>query len=196
MNGAVHPKQRGPPARLPARARAGKRWRPEEDERLLELAGRYTTASVAGYLGRSPGAVQQRLHRALGLSPHDADGRYTAAELARALRLPGGRVEQWCRRGLIPAEKLGAGRGGIWRIDWDGVSPVGPARGRCRTCGRHLPDGRRRYCPDRCRRTADNVAPPAAGGPAAAATSGATGQEVPRWPTSGRVISRSGRGSG
>ena len=154
MNGTLHRKPPGRPGRLPPRSRAGERWRPEEDDRLLELAGRHTTAAVAGYLGRSPGAVRERLHRRLGLSPHDADGRYTAAELARALRLPAKRVSQWCRRGLIPAEKLGGGRGGIWRIDWDGASPLGPARGRCLTCGRQLLDGRRRHCPEHRRRAA------------------------------------------
>lgn len=139
------PRRAGRSPLPPALGRAGKRWQPEEDERLLELAGTVTSRELARQLGRSVRGVEQRL-RQFGLSPHDADGRYTAAELGRALGIPGERVDQWCRLGLIPAQKVGRGVGGVWRIDWDGRSPIGPAGARCRHCGVQLLDGRRRYC--------------------------------------------------
>ena len=134
--------------RLLGRARVSrsyKRWTPQDDQQLRELAGQFTSAELACYLGRSPRAVGQRLTK-LGLSPHDADGRSTASELARRLGIPEGRVNQWCRLGLIPADKVGTGVGGMWRIEWDGGPPIGPASGRCTMCSRQLLDGRRRYC--------------------------------------------------
>jgi hypothetical protein len=82
------------------------------------------TPRVAGLLGRSLGAIRAR-GSYLGVSPRSEDGRYTASELARELDVPVNTVILWCQRGYLSAEKLGnTPTSGLWRISWDGRSPL------------------------------------------------------------------------
>jgi hypothetical protein len=129
--------------------RAGKRWTPAEDRLLESLCGRIPTAVIARRLARSSRAVQHRLQH-LRVSPHDAHGDYTAAELARIFKLPPSTIVEWCRKGWIPARKVGSGAGGVWRIEWDGLTAILP-RWTCQVCGRSLGHPRGRWCSSRCK---------------------------------------------
>ena len=132
-----------------AQPRSRRRWTAAEDELLETCCGRVSSAVLACRLERSVRAVQHRLQR-LRLSPHDAQGDYTAAELARALGLPPATVAEWCQKGWLPARKVGRGVGGVWRIRWDGLGPILP-RWVCQVCGRALGHPRGRWCSSRCK---------------------------------------------
>ena len=101
-----------------------RRWTIADDELLAGLLGVVSTRVVAARLGRTVGGVWSRASY-LGLSPYSGDGRYTASEVARLLDLPVNTVLLWCQRGYLAARKVGRkGRGGMWRIDWDGRGPL------------------------------------------------------------------------
>lgn len=105
-------------------ARHNRRWTQDEDQVLRELAGTMRTEHLARKLGRTVGAVWSRCSY-LKISLYAEDGRYTASELARALGLPRNTVISWCRSGIVKARKVGRRtRSGMWRIDWDGLTPL------------------------------------------------------------------------
>lgn len=126
-----------------------RRWSEHAKDLVEDLTGVRGTTCIAALVGRSVKAVRHVMSKR-GVSPLDGDGRYTAAELARILGISKQTVANYCRRGWIPAEQLGSGRGAIWRIDWDGVSPILPSWS-CRVCGRPAADPRVRWCSSRCK---------------------------------------------
>jgi hypothetical protein len=105
-------------------ARARRRWTDDEDFLLADQLGTATTATVAHRLDRSIAAIWSRASY-LGLSPYSEDGRYTASEVARALGVHVNTVLLWCRRSYLKAEKIGhRSTSGMWRIPWDGITPL------------------------------------------------------------------------
>ena len=93
-------------------------WREDEDEYLLENAGRLTLRRIAFHLGRSYGACRRHLYD-LGTRARDARGYYTGMLLAQELGIPLSRVYDGIATGRLVAHRP-PGRP-YWQIDPDSV---------------------------------------------------------------------------
>jgi hypothetical protein len=91
-------------------------WTPEEEETLLDLAGRVPLAEIGRRLKRSYGACKRRLYD-LGVRARSARGYLTGQECAREYNVPITRVYQLIAEGKLAATK-GPG-GSYWQIDPD-----------------------------------------------------------------------------
>src|SRR3954464_4103196 len=86
--------ENGPSHRGPARP-----WLPEEDAKLLDLAGYEPVSEIAERLGRSERAVRFRLG-ALGMSARVTDG-WSQRALRKLLRMSRTRLRQLVARGVL-----------------------------------------------------------------------------------------------
>lgn len=88
-------------------------WTDEEDEFLLENAGRMTLRTIAKRLHRSYGSVRMRLNRTHGKRARDVQCFSSAAQVAAMFGISYSRVQHFCRTGQLKAKK----HLGNWRID-------------------------------------------------------------------------------
>lgn len=88
-------------------------WTSEEDDFLLENAGRLSLQQIAGRLGRSYPAVRARLSKTHGKRARDVQCYLSAQRVARRYMSPLSRVFQFIETGKLPATK----RLGNWQID-------------------------------------------------------------------------------
>jgi hypothetical protein len=88
-------------------------WTDEDEDYLLENAGRITLAAIARHLKRSYDACHRRLYD-LGVQARNARGYLTGQECARAYGVPIHRVLDLVRTGKLAAHK---GAGNYWQID-------------------------------------------------------------------------------
>jgi len=93
-------------------------WREDEDEYLLENAGRLTLKRIGFHLGRTWGACKRRLYD-LGTRARDARGYYTGMLLAQELGIPLTRVYLGIATGRLLAQRP-PGRP-YWQIDPDSI---------------------------------------------------------------------------
>lgn len=88
-------------------------WNADEDEYLLENAGRMSLAAIARRLHRSYGSVRSRLNRTHGKRAREVQCYLSAAQVAAQFNVPYHRVQELCRTGRLKAKK----RLGTWQID-------------------------------------------------------------------------------
>ena len=88
-------------------------WTDDEDDLLLENAGRLTLKTIAKQMHRSYGSVRARLNRSHGKRARDVQCYLSAAQVAARFKIPYHRVQDFCRTGRLPAKK----HLGNWRID-------------------------------------------------------------------------------
>lgn len=88
-------------------------WTEDEDDVLLENAGRISLISIARRLNRSYGSVRARLNRTHGKKARDVQCYYSARQLAAKYSAPLSRVFRLIETGVLPAKK----RLGRWQVD-------------------------------------------------------------------------------
>lgn len=88
-------------------------WLPDEDEFLLENAGRMKLKTIAARLGRSYAATRSRLGKVHGKRARDVQCYLSACQTAQALTCSLDRVIRFINDGTLPATK----RLGRWQID-------------------------------------------------------------------------------
>lgn len=90
-------------------------WTDDDNELLLDLAGRMTMALVAKRLRRTPGACRRQLYEMQAGRARDVPGYLSASEVAEQYGCPWGRVIRLIERGTLPAKRVQGGH--YWRID-------------------------------------------------------------------------------
>lgn len=79
-------------------------WTPDEDEYLLQHAGRKTFEQMAKHLGRTRSAVKERLNRYHNTHARHNQGFYSAAELAKEYKCSCHRIRIALREGKIKGQ--------------------------------------------------------------------------------------------
>lgn len=90
-------------------------WTDEENELLLDLAGRMTLELVAKRLNRTRGACRRQLFTLQAGRARDVPGLLSATEVAEQYGCPLHRVSTLIARGQLPAKRVQGGH--YWRID-------------------------------------------------------------------------------
>jgi len=96
-------------------------WLPEENEYLLNYAGRKTLAKIAKHLNRSYGAVRKQL-QSFHVRARDNEGYLSAAQMAKNLHCSCDRLRRSLNAGLIKGATFDIVRN-RWKIDLVSITP-------------------------------------------------------------------------